>query len=342
MFGTFRLILALVVVVGHLRGPWWIGTYAVFGFYTLSGYLMCLVMNERYGYTSGGIRAFFCNRILRIYPPYWTAALLTLALSLWIDEGTISQFKSHLLPPVEAGEWLVNVFIFGLTMDVEHRLVPPAWALYVELVYYTLIGLFLGRNARTVKVWFVCSLLYHLYLAVSGQPWRERYFPLAAASLPFSIGGLFYFCRAGLANLVRRPNMWLLPAVAAYLANYLAALYLGKGLSVFFFYLSLVLTAAIIVLLMQPLSWPVSMQALDRFCGDLSYPIYLSHWQAGLVVAAVFRLEKGNALLLAALPLVFLTAWTIKVAVEDQVERLRNIVKRNLPSQPQRGAVAMR
>ena len=54
MFGTFRYLLAHMVVVSHL---WraisiWAGTYAVFSFFLLSGYLMALVLHSTYGFTT--------------------------------------------------------------------------------------------------------------------------------------------------------------------------------------------------------------------------------------------------------------------------------------------------
>ena len=51
MFGTLRTILALMVAAGHLTDQWQIGTYAVFAFYIISGYLMTLIMHESYGFT---------------------------------------------------------------------------------------------------------------------------------------------------------------------------------------------------------------------------------------------------------------------------------------------------
>jgi peptidoglycan/LPS O-acetylase OafA/YrhL len=53
MFGFFRTLLALAVVVEHLGPAHYVGPYAVFGFYVLSGYLMTLIMHETYGHTAG-------------------------------------------------------------------------------------------------------------------------------------------------------------------------------------------------------------------------------------------------------------------------------------------------
>ena len=65
MFGAWRLLLALLVVLGHLHRPWWPASWAVFSFYVISGYLMSLILDETYGWTGAGRRRFALNRFLR-------------------------------------------------------------------------------------------------------------------------------------------------------------------------------------------------------------------------------------------------------------------------------------
>ena len=66
MFGIYRYGLALCVAISHL----WAGTiggpaaYAVWGFYCLSGYLMTLILNEKYGFSPRGVGRFAANRAL--------------------------------------------------------------------------------------------------------------------------------------------------------------------------------------------------------------------------------------------------------------------------------------
>lgn len=50
MFGTYRTLLAIMLIFLHLGGMPVIGSFAVFGFYILSGYLMTLIMQNNYGY----------------------------------------------------------------------------------------------------------------------------------------------------------------------------------------------------------------------------------------------------------------------------------------------------
>lgn len=77
MFGSYRLFLALLVVLSHfgliIQGlnP---GQWAVICFYVLSGFLM-----ERQYHKlaqSGGIFSFYLDRLLRIYPIYLITTIL--------------------------------------------------------------------------------------------------------------------------------------------------------------------------------------------------------------------------------------------------------------------------
>ena len=55
MIEASRYVLAMIVAQTHLwpQGPDGPGQISVFAFYTLSGYLMTRVLNERYGFTIG-------------------------------------------------------------------------------------------------------------------------------------------------------------------------------------------------------------------------------------------------------------------------------------------------
>jgi peptidoglycan/LPS O-acetylase OafA/YrhL len=79
MLGSFRLLLALLVVMAHLaEGTTFVshmGVFAVFGFYVISGYLMTLVLHEVYHFD---FSSFWANRFLRLFPTYYLVALASL------------------------------------------------------------------------------------------------------------------------------------------------------------------------------------------------------------------------------------------------------------------------
>ena len=83
MTGTFRFVLALIVVFSHLAGARHtahMGFYAVRAFFVLSGFVMTSALNEVYG--RDGLR-FWSNRFLRLLPPYYAVCLATaLAIGL--------------------------------------------------------------------------------------------------------------------------------------------------------------------------------------------------------------------------------------------------------------------
>src|SRR5688572_5893383 len=148
MIGSWRLLLALLVVCAHLFNPWWPGAMAVFSFYTISGFLMTLILHEQYSFSGGGLRAFWINRVLRIYPPYYFACALSLVLLAVFGADAVGAINPHLSVPDSAGEVTTNLLIFGLIDWPADRasLVVPGWTLFVELVHYLLISLWAGRS----------------------------------------------------------------------------------------------------------------------------------------------------------------------------------------------------
>ncbi len=196
MFGFFRLILAAMVMAGHL---FWIsdfGRYAVFGFFILSGYLMTLIMQESYSYRAQGLGRFALNRFLRLYPAYWTACLISVVLIIALGEANTSVISSSLALPRTSEIVAVNLTMVSFSLfphEVGPRLSPATWALTVELFYYCLIGLGISRNRNRTMVWLFLSVVYVALTYFMGLFWHARYFALPAGSLPFSIGALLYF-----------------------------------------------------------------------------------------------------------------------------------------------------
>ena len=77
MFGILRTLLAINVVLLHIFNVPKLGNYSVSFFFVLSGFLMTLIMNKTYGFTSSGVVFFWKNRILRLYPVYLVLLSIT-------------------------------------------------------------------------------------------------------------------------------------------------------------------------------------------------------------------------------------------------------------------------
>jgi peptidoglycan/LPS O-acetylase OafA/YrhL len=361
MFGSFRFLLAWMVVLSHLwtHASLWAGPYAVFGFYLLSGFLMAMVLHSTYGHSPGGMLRFFANRALRIYPPYLAAAVISLLVIALIPE-TLKGYNRTMQVPDTFAEWLRNIFIIGLNAvrGVDPRLppaslVPPAWSIDIELCFYLLLGLGIGRGPRIALTWALLSVLWAVWLIADDANFTERYRSLAAASLPFALGACLFHFRARISEWLHRP--WHLPvALTLFLVNaglphlIWAPLALTevqrsdpefyrlvnsqewRDVFLFGFYASLLATLYCVAVLCRydPRRAPPWLSRLDTLLGNLSYPVFLCHWQAGAIVIALGLAEsKGRELFLWSLLAIPLLATAIHLAVEHPLERWRNQVR---------------
>lgn len=188
MFGTYRFLLAVMVVVYHLwrdalpSG----GSYAVVGFFVLSGYLMVRIVKEHYADGRSGLCRYLANRALRIYPTYLAVMILTLPVVAWMPEIT-DGFRQKMVLPEAPAEWAAQASILGL-LQADARVVPPAWSLDIEIVHYLLIGLVFARSRLLTFWWLILAAGYDAYLAWAGAPFDAKYASYAGPSLFFAAG----------------------------------------------------------------------------------------------------------------------------------------------------------
>ncbi len=318
MFGIFRYVLALAVAFDHL----WpfpkgnnVGNFAVFAFYMLSGYLMTLVLNEKYGFDLQGLRKYFVNRFLRIYPPLFLMTALTLPLLWFVPVNEISPGMQW---PATLYDWFKNITLFDIrTQDI--RVVPVSWSLFVEVFYYVAIGLVFARRRWITIAWFAASLLYTGYMLYTGTAWYFRYFTVPASSLPFSMGAMLYFYK----DRINAPS-WLLPAAAVVLAfNYIYwHLVPPPGRFMTGFYLNLILTFIVMFALCNKRSG-----RYDKLLGDHAYAIFLCHIGLAVAVNALSGVEKGGVLFFYTLPLIVLYPFLSTCIIERNLNPLRDRIR---------------
>lgn len=343
MFGTYRTLLALMVVAQHLGGIPAAGGYAVFGFYCLSGYLMTLIMQTNYGYTANGITKYAVNRFLRIYPIYWFSILVSIALILQLGNDFTSSFHPVMYMPTDFSDAMKNLLLIFPFMDTP-RLTPPAWALTVEIFFYILIGFGISKNKRITLAWFIVSVIYHVGALILQVAVEYRYFTVFAASLPFSTGALIFHYRQRFADAVKHFSgaaYSQLPVLAftAVLANCLLAILSGYADGIFF-YSNYLLCALMVVVLYDRKTLPFITRRFDDWMGELSYPTYLIHFQVGILVvllysAAGIELTRPSMMLMAvSVPAVLVCAWVISVCLDRPIETIRAKVKQSRGAEP--------
>jgi peptidoglycan/LPS O-acetylase OafA/YrhL len=290
--GTFRLWLAVIVVLSHaplgiLNRPLW-NALAVSAFYVLSGFLIQLIISERFP----GTWNFYKSRFLRIFPLYY---LVLIASWLWADHPVFDSAIRSGNPATVTFALFENLCIFGqeigrfLYLDTATGalawskpaqsefassipLIGQSWTLALELGFY-LIAPFLLRQRTIVLVAVVaaCQIPRILFPPASFGDWSTSWFngvppveigTFVAGSLAFRLYDRF------LRNRVLPRGLG-----AAVLVGLLVYGWNPDYREVWYYASFLVLTA---------LATPVLFAAtrhnrFDRFLGDLSYAVYLIH-----------------------------------------------------------------
>ena len=320
MFGIYRTALALCVLATHFFSGRGIGAVAVFGFFGLSGFLMTLLMDGPY---RGRPFAFLTNRFLRLYPLFWAtvfATLLLLWLHDWLPIG-LGKPPTYVGLPSSISEFVRQLFFISSMKD-NPSLVPTAWAVTNEMIFYALIAAGLSRSLTSSLIWLLGSVIIVLLGAVAENVTANLYYLPWAASLPFAMGAVLYHLRGYMPKLSRNQRLvWV--AIAATVL--IGIMMLSKA---FYFvpwvYLSLIPASAMTLLLFgfRPIG------RVDELIGRFSYPIYLMQYLASAAVAAYLispehRIEFAVALLLTT---IFMSA-AFLVFVDTPIQTIRHRLK---------------
>lgn len=328
--GILRLLLAMAVIAAHagsILGFRFVGSpLAVESFYMISGFYMSLILRTKYNSYS----IFITNRLFKLYPTYWIVALLTIILSLFIgfythgkSQGELTAYYSYwksLQTSTKVFFVLVNIIIFlqdltlftavdpsgGLYLARDFKtekiqswqflLVPQAWSIGLELLFYLLIPFLVKKKNILLILLVVASLSIKFYLGkhygLTNDPWSYRFFPS-------EIG---YFFLGVLANRIYfyiQPKM--IPRAIQVFAFALVALLtlfydrLFDYSEGYFLVYQVILFCAMPFIFLLTKDWK-----LDRSIGELSYPIYLCHWMiisllSGFTNRLHFNLNNGFA-----------------------------------------------
>lgn len=329
--------------------------YAVEMFFIISGFYMALVLNEKYlplPSAANAYRLFIQSRALRLFPVYLAVLLVTVVVqSLWARAagspdtqafGSIAPavlfWKHAALNPASAGVLAgTNLLMLGqdamMYLQVNTHtgalgftpdwgrvplaawrflLLPQGWSLGIEALFYLVAPLVVRRSVPVIAGAVVLSLAVRTALRHFGlvnDPWNSRFFPSELHL--FFLGALGY-----------RAYRWLRAKQAFRLWQGVAALAAALVMIAFCWHTRLwhhpdlpeLLFAAAV-----PLIFALSKtNKLDRWVGELSYPLYVVHI---LVIQAVRHAGyKGmHDTVLCSLA----AAVLLMFAVDQPVERLR-------------------
>jgi peptidoglycan/LPS O-acetylase OafA/YrhL len=294
--GGIRLFLALAVLVEHFSqqvlapngmdyDPAWMlnvdGARAVLLFYTISGFLISYVLQEKYGVDRNGTRAFFRSRFLRIYPLWWAVLIFTILLDLW--RGASSLIPSNLIPAIALFglDWIIPLRNFP---DFDWTILLPgttvAWTLGAEATFYLMAPLILRSNRLALTLLLASAAIRGAILATvarSDPGFANLTFFFFPATFMFFLLGHFgaLVCRYRSINLVGSIGLLCVAVALGFQA--------GNQVT-FDGWLSHLLPVCFALALPGIFAATKDSRLFD-FLGDLTYPLYLTH---GLTIPLLF------------------------------------------------------
>lgn len=331
MFGTLRYILACLVVVAHV-GPLplkHMGYYAVLCFFCLSGYILSRAYVRDYEKTDHGYVRYYANRLLRVFPTYLMTLAVTVALVATAPE-TARYIHPLSQMPGSTGVWLANIVpVNAHTLTgylPQAMLIPPAWSLGVELVYWLLLPVVI-RYPFLLLPWLGASLLATLYAYALKAGLELRYFSLLSGALPFAVGAAL--CRLQPERFVQHTLalLLILPGILYYVGSHALVadpFYWGLFGAIAF---NALLVAGCAGLKASP-----CLQQIDDKLGQLAYPLFLLHIPVAICLSLLIGQNAGSRtwpFLFVCIIATTLAAWMNWRLIEAPINRWRARVRKS-------------
>lgn len=200
----WRGFAALWVLVFHAhRGqpplePWWLGEFVRHGwlgvqvFFVVSGYCIAERTDREY-HEHGTALRFLLDRLLRIYPPYWAALIVTISLNI---AGAIAKdvpiSSPFVLPAGPAGWAMAIAGVEPWYGQATFLLV--AWTLAYEVGFYVCAAVGLAVAIQSRRPW-AGAAIWGLLLVVGLFPDAVRWVPLLELWPQFALGGVVWLAR---------------------------------------------------------------------------------------------------------------------------------------------------
>ena len=213
-FGALRLVFASLVILSHspeiidgnrsrevlskVFGTISFGDLSVDCFFLISGYLI-----SKSFYSTNSIRNFIVKRILRIYPGFIVASIISICVFAPLSIGWA------LISNIQAADWLKSLlkmatldppYVEGVFRNAKHpELNGSMWTIMLEFLCYLSIPIFykLGLNKR--KYYFLtvlfCALIFvFIIITKIANHFHNPFFVYHFSRLltAFLVGGAFY------------------------------------------------------------------------------------------------------------------------------------------------------
>lgn len=336
--GLLRLLLALSVIIGHsgsvLGYVLLPAQFSVLVFFILSGFYMSLVINEKYDLMTEGVKTFYKNRFIRLYPTYFVVLAATIAIQNVFQEQNVFFNPSPKLDIFQRVSYIaLNLAVFGqdIVSSFDNRFhsfpnhpVSIGWTIGTEALFYMIAPFVVKRKGWKIALYLaLASLAVRLsLLGFRPDPSRYRLFP--STLIFFLMGYASYLIYKQIQDEPR-------------------ALWLGKGLfwgGAILVSLRLAIWGVLLpnhVNLDSPFYWIIYVSVMylapflfvytknsriDNYIGQITYPIYICHGVVTYLVRSVLNLPLPDYSFV-----VVLLATAFGIMLHTLIERPMNVFR---------------
>lgn len=325
VFDFLRFLAILLVVLSHIlsiksldavRG--YLGIMGLGIFFFVSGYL--LVANEKTSPAHNTI-PYFKRRIVRIYPIYWVALILTIVLS-WLLENNLFDWRTVIA--YFCG--LQSVFVPRYMVEISSY-----WFIGTILIYYLLFPLI--TRAKKILWMFLISISIFVFLMLirvfaglfDGRVFEYFFvFVLGIMAARLQFFDSSYFLKWKIASTIISVICICIviifgPLMPSDLSRIDLLLLFNVGLITVFRMILIISTIAAVYWILTPGSPPSSVRRIITAGAVASYAVYLFHDSYYSVIYHVFNLTgpvERNIAGVLALPILFVICYYIQAGAD--------------------------
>ncbi len=287
-----RAVAVLAVFIFHLKRQWLPGGFVgVDVFFVISGFLITSILLREYEHNSFSLWKFYQRRIARLFPAFFTVALLTLLGAFFIysaqDLASCGATLVSAALSVVNFKYMLQGSYFTISPDAQPFL--HYWSLSVEEQFYMLfpailLFLYLKTNRhKTVILGVLCgaSLVACIALTYRKPDWAFYLLPTRAWEL--MAGSILANLSANRPAADDKNSLWsTLPPLAGLVLIFISLFSLTEGPTFPGYHAILPVLGAVLFLGIKggSRSWTERLLSTGPmvFIGQMSYSLYLWHW----------------------------------------------------------------
>ena len=285
MFGTWRYILAILVLISHaISLEFNLGVFAVINFLIISGYLNANLL-EKY-YSIKNVKLYYFDRFLRIAPQFYFYFILIIIINYKLnifDFKLIDVLTNFSILPL--GYYLIfdNLFSYDYKL-----MIPPTWTLGLELTFYLIFPYIIFRK-KIDSIFFLSFLVFVIAFSFQFYNRAINYTLLPGTLFIFLIGAYAYY------EDIKKKK---------FILTVLLCLVLMLMITIFnkefykILYNKEVISGIIVGSLLINIKKYRS-NKIDFFLGNLSYGIYLNHFICLKILSYYFNLTSFQLIIFA-------------------------------------------